>query len=238
MRADRVSEPWAAITGAGSGLGREIAIALGKRGFGLQLAGRRRPPLEETARRSATPTETASIDVRDVEALRSWAEDTVRRWGPPAIVVPGAGAAAIRAADELLESELRDLLEVNLVGAVATVRAFLPALRAAGRGTICLLLSVAARTGFPGWSAYCASKAGLAGYARALRAELQGSGVGLLEVYPGATDTPIWDALPGTWNRNSMMRGSDVAAIIVDALAADRHLRVEELHLGPPGGAL
>jgi NAD(P)-dependent dehydrogenase (short-subunit alcohol dehydrogenase family) len=231
-------QPWAAITGAGSGLGREIAIALAGRGFRLELSGRRPESLAETARLCSAPVETTVVDVRDDDSLCSWTENAIRRWGAPALVVPAAGSALIRPAAELPESELRELLSVNLVGAIATLRAFLPAMRAAGRGTLCILLSVAARTGFPGWSAYCASKAGLAGYARALRVEMQGSGVSVLEVYPGATDTPIWDSLPGTWNRGSMMRSAEVAAAIVEALAAGRSLRVEELHLGPPGGAL
>jgi len=100
------------------------------------------------------------------------------------------------------------------------------------------LLSVAARRGFPGWSAYCASKWGLAGLVAALREELAGSGLRITAVYPGATDTPIWDGMPGEWDRSRMVPAAEVARAIGYALSADPRAVVEEIHLGPAGGAL
>jgi NAD(P)-dependent dehydrogenase (short-subunit alcohol dehydrogenase family) len=117
------------------------------------------------------------------------------------------------------------------------VQAFLPALRAT-RGTLIALLSVAARRGFRDWSAYCASKWGLAGFVAALREELAGTGIRILEVFPGAVDTPIWDGIPGEWRRPAMMRADEVARTIVAALDCANSVAVEQLHLNPPGGAL
>jgi len=107
-----------------------------------------------------------------------------------------------------------------------------------GRGWLIPILSVAARRGFPGWSAYCASKWGLAGLIAALREELQGSGIRITALYPGATDTPIWDRLPGEWNRNAMVPPREVARALGYVLDADPSTLVEELTLGPAGGAL
>jgi NAD(P)-dependent dehydrogenase (short-subunit alcohol dehydrogenase family) len=111
-------------------------------------------------------------------------------------------------------------------------------MKARGRGWIIPLLSVAARRGFAGWSAYCASKWGLAGLVAALREELPGTGVRISALYPGATDTPIWDRLPGEWNRAAMVPPREVARALGYILDADPATLVEEVHLGPAGGAL
>jgi NAD(P)-dependent dehydrogenase (short-subunit alcohol dehydrogenase family) len=111
-------------------------------------------------------------------------------------------------------------------------------MKARGRGWIIPLLSVAARRGFPGWSAYCASKWGLAGLVAALREELRGSGIRITCLYPGATDTPIWDRLPGEWDRAAMVPAREVARALGYVLEADPSTLVEEISLGPAGGAL
>ena len=100
------------------------------------------------------------------------------------------------------------------------------------------MLSVAAQRGFPGWSAYCASKWGVRGLLAALREELNGSGIRLTAIYPGATATDLWDLLPGEWDRAAMVPAADVAASVEWALGLSPGAALEEIHLGPAGGAL
>jgi NAD(P)-dependent dehydrogenase (short-subunit alcohol dehydrogenase family) len=107
-----------------------------------------------------------------------------------------------------------------------------------GRGWIVPILSTAARRGFPGWTAYCASKWGVRGLVAALREELAGAGIRITALYPGATDTPIWEQVPGEWNRSRMVPPGEVARALACALDADPSTLVEEIHLGPAGGAL
>lgn len=71
-----------------------------------------------------------------------------------------------------------------------------------------------------------------------LREELQGTGIRITALYPGATDTPIWEQLPGEWNRASMVPPREVARALAYVLDADASTLVEEIHLGPAGGAL
>ena len=215
-----------------------MAIEFGRRGYRLELAGRRTDALEATLLKAGSPGDFRGLDVTRDSAIREWARDRIERLGAPAIVVPAAGSGRIGAAEGTTGAELSAMLAVNLVGAADTIQAFLPAMRAAGSGLIVALLSVAARRSFAGWSAYGASKAGLAAYLQALRLELAGSGVRILEVYPGATDTPIWDALPGSWDRGAMMKSPEVASAVVACALAGASVTVEELHLGPAGGAL
>lgn len=232
----------AVVSGAGSGLGREIALELARHGYALALLGRRQAPLEETLELAGPAARQDGMllpcDVRDAVALERCAEEIRARWGGAGLVVPAAGVVSIAPVEETSPDDFAAILDTNLTGVFLLIRALLPAMKARGRGWIIPLLSVAARRGFPGWSAYCASKWGLAGLVAALREELKGTGVRITALYPGATDTPIWDHLPGEWNRASMVPPREVARALGYILGTDPSALVEEIHLGPAGGAL
>jgi len=230
----------AVVSGGGSGLGREIALELARRGYALALLGRRAPPLAETLELAGGRQAGMLLpcDVRDALALERCVDEIHSRWGAADLVVPAAGVAVIAPVEEISSDDFQALIETNLTGAFLLIRALLPAMKARGRGWLIPILSVAARRGFPGWSAYCASKWGLRGLVAALREELRGSGVRITALYPGATDTPIWDRLPGEWNRAAMVPPREVARALGCALDADPSTLVEEIHLGPAGGAL
>jgi 3-oxoacyl-[acyl-carrier protein] reductase len=230
----------AVISGGGSGLGREIALELARRGYDLALLGRRREPLEETLA-LAGATESGLVfpcDVRDSEAVARCAAEIHARWGAADVVVPAAGTTSLAPVEQIEPAAFEDILATNLTGVFLLLRALLPAMKERGGGWIFPLLSVAATRGFPGWGAYCASKWGLRGLVEVLREELKGTGVRVTALFPGATDTPIWDRLPGTWDRAAMMRPQEVARALAYALEADPSTLVEEIHLGPADGAL
>jgi NAD(P)-dependent dehydrogenase (short-subunit alcohol dehydrogenase family) len=229
----------AVVSGGGSGLGREIACELARRGYALALLGRRREALAETM--ALSRSEDGLIlpcDVRDAAAVARCAEEVRARWGGADLVVPAAGMAVISPLEATSREAFAAVVDTNLTGAFLLIRALLPAMKERRRGWIFPLLSVAARRGFPGWSAYCASKWGLAGLVAALREELQGSGIRITALYPGATDTPIWEGLPGGWDRAAMVPPREVARAVGYVLDADPSTLIEEITLGPAGGAL
>lgn len=229
----------AVVSGGGSGIGREIALALARRGHPLALLGRRQGPLEQTLADAGGGDGLAlAVDVRDADQVAAAAREIERRWGSAGLVVPAAGLAIIAPLDETAPERFRDVVETNLTGTFLLLRALLPGMKRQGSGWIFPILSTAAERGFPGWSAYCASKWGLAGLVAALREELRGSGVRVTALYPGATDSPLWDELPGDWNRALMVPPREVARAVVSALDADPSTLIEEIHLGPVGGAL
>ena len=228
----------AVVSGGGSGIGREVARMLARRGHPLALLGRRQGPLEETLAEAGGEGSAIACDVRDPGAVDQACLRIQERWGAPAIVVPAAGVATLAPLEAISPGDFQAMIETNLTGTFLLLRALLPAMKRRGSGWIFPLLSTAARPGFPGWSGYCASKWGLRGMVAALREELRGTGVRITAVYPGATDTPIWDDLPGDWNRSLMVPPREVARAVESALDADPSTLVEEIHLGPVGGAL
>lgn len=228
----------AVVSGAGSGIGRAVAVALGRRGHSLVLLGRRREPLLETLDASGGEGLALACDVRDWAAVEGAAREALDALEAPEVVVPAAGVLAVAPLDELDPGGFRETVETNLLGTFHLFRAFLPAMKEVGRGRLVPVLSVAATRGFPTWSAYCAGKWGVRGLVAALREELAGSGVRVTAIYPGATDTTLWETVPGEWNREKMVPAEEVARAVVYALETPEPALVEELHLGPAGGAL
>lgn len=233
-----MSNGLAVISGGGTGIGREIALELARRGHDLALLGRREEPLRQTLEESGADGIALSCDVRDASSLRRAADRIHARWSAAEIVVPAAGVAHIAPLTDLTPDAFAETVSVNLTGTALLLQALLPAMRERGRGWIFPILSVAARRAFPGWSAYCASKWGLAGLVAALREELAGSGIRITALFPGATDTPIWDSAPGKWDRSRMVPPREVARAVGFALDADPSTLMEEIQLGPAGGAL
>jgi NADP-dependent 3-hydroxy acid dehydrogenase YdfG len=227
----------AVISGAGSGIGRSAALALAQRGHSLVLLGRSAEPLTATLRAAGGKGMVVVVDVRDGLAVQAAIEQGIAAGLRPQVVVPSAGIARVAPFGELEPEPWRESLETNLLGAVFLYRACLPGLLERG-GHLFALLSVAAKKGFPGWAAYAASKWGLRGAVAALREELAGTPVRLTEIYPGATDSPLWESVPGEWYRASMISPEAVAKAIVWALDADPTASVDEIHLQPRGGNL
>jgi NADP-dependent 3-hydroxy acid dehydrogenase YdfG len=117
-------------------------------------------------------------------------------------------------------------------------RAFVPMMRAAGRGLVITVGSVADHTAFPGNAAYAASKFGVRGLHETLVAEYRSSGVRFTLISPGPTDTAAWDAVDpdsreGFTPRARMLRPEDVAGAVAFAATRPPHVQVDWLRLGP-----
>jgi NADP-dependent 3-hydroxy acid dehydrogenase YdfG len=161
-----------------------------------------------------------------------------RELGPVAVAVPAAGVARVAPFLGLDAEAFAETVAINLLGAANLFRACLPAMLERGRGQLVPILSVAARKGFASWTAYCASKWGLAGLIEALREELRGSGVRLSTIVPGATASGLWEAVPGRWDRAAMIPVEEVARAVVWIVGAGDGVAVEEVRLQPPRGDL
>lgn len=189
-----VSERSVLITGAGSGIGRALAIGLAARGGRLTLFGRRRYCLEETAclvRQAGGAACVVPGDVTDPVAREMVVSAAVAHGGGLDILVNNAGCVRAGRLEMVDAGDVERMLEVNLVAPILLTRTALPALRRGGDGVIVNLSSAVALVGMAFYSTYCATKAGMALFSEALRRELYGEGVHVVTVYPNATKTPM-----------------------------------------------
>jgi 3-oxoacyl-[acyl-carrier protein] reductase len=227
------------ITGASQGIGRATALALAEPGRHLALAARGAAALEDVAAQvRARGAEALALpcDVRDEAQVRELLARAAGEQGRLDMLVNSAGGATVAPIEQLGVEEWRQALDTLLTGAFLVCKQALPLLPAGG--LIVNVGSVAARQAFPGWAAYSAAKAGLLAFGNVLREELRERGVRVTTILPAATNTPLWDGLPGEWPRANMLRAEDVARAILDLAALPPYAAVEELTIGHVAGRL
>jgi len=185
------------LTGAESGIGRAAAVEFARKGARLTLVGRRREPLEETARlvfETGGEAQTISGDVSDPEIRQRAVKAAVEHFGGLDVLINNAGAVRAGRLENVDAEEIQAQVEVNLTAPILLTRTALPALRDSGDAAIVNVSSRFGLVGMPFYSAYAATKAGIAHFGEALRRELAGEGVYVMTVYSGATETPMMES--------------------------------------------
>ncbi|HEY1560083.1 MAG TPA: SDR family oxidoreductase [Caulobacteraceae bacterium] len=210
------------ITGGTSGIGLETAMAVGHKGASVFVTGRREDGLRqalETLRLAGARAKGIVADVATPGGRGETLDAALSAMGGLDILMNNAGGVRAGRLEAVSEAEIRAMVEVDLVAPILLTRAALPALRASGEGLIVNVSSGIALVGTPFYATYAAVKAGLAHFGEALRRELQGEGIGVLTVYPGATDTPMMrSSRAGPDVGVNREPAADVAAAIVDGI--------------------
>jgi short-subunit dehydrogenase len=184
----------AVVTGAGSGIGRGIALALARRGCHLVLADIAQEGLSQTAREVREIGVRANcyrLDVADRNAVRELAQTVEREHGGAQLLVNNAGVALGGTFEQVSEEDFDWLMNINFHGVVSMTRAFLPQLKRGGEARIVNISSLYGIVAPPGQAAYSASKFAVRGFSNVLRHELAGSNVGVTVVHPGGVATSI-----------------------------------------------
>lgn len=231
----------AVVTGAGRGIGRAIAGALAREGAAVALAARSGAELDGVAREIRQTGGQALVvptDVRQEASVEALVRRALAEWRQIDVLVNAAGVATFAPVTDSKLDDWDQMLAVNLRGAVLACRAVLPAMIGRRRGTIINVGSVVTSRALTGSAAYTASKYGLLGFSRVLAEEMRPHGVRIGVLSAGATDTPLWDAMPGAPARDRMLRADQVAeaALLMACLAPNAAL--EEVTLLPAGGIL
>jgi uncharacterized oxidoreductase len=210
------------VTGAGSGIGRETAIALGYEGALLTLVGRRRAELEETAHSVEAHGGRALVfpaDVADYATHPQILEAARARFGQVSGLMNNAGNVSAGRLESTSVQDVLAMIDVNLLAPILLTRAALQDLKCASRAFIVNVSSGMALLTPPFYSVYAAAKSGVAAFGDSLRRELLDRNIRVLNVFPGATDTPMMRT-----NRAGADLGfvrespTEVGAAIVDAL--------------------
>jgi short-subunit dehydrogenase len=217
-RGDRFAGARVLVTGASSGIGAATARSLASRGALLAAAGRNEVALADL--RADTGAATVPGDLVEPATARRTVAAAVAALGGLDLVVSNAGAGWCGAFENMPAAEIDRLLDLNLRSCAHLVHAALPHLRRS-RGRVVLVGSIAGVVGVPGEAWYSATKAGLAGFADALRAELGPAGVGVTLVTPGVVATRFFD------RRNQAYGRSRPRPVAVERLAAAIVVAVE-----------
>jgi NAD(P)-dependent dehydrogenase (short-subunit alcohol dehydrogenase family) len=177
------------ITGASRGLGEVLVAGLVERGHEVHACARSSAAMEQLAEQHGPPHSFSPLDVSDRAAVGAWAQRVLRTAGPPEMLLNNA--ALINANATLWtvpDDEFDRVIDVNIKGMFYVIRAFLPAMIEAGRGTIVNFSSTWGRTASPEVAPYCASKWAVEGLTRALAKELP-AGLAAVPLNPGIIDT-------------------------------------------------
>ena len=225
------------VTGSSRGIGRAIAERLAGPGRELILHGRDVSALavvEASVVARGGSAHTVRGDLTKHETIKRLAAAV----GDATLtaLINNAGGAVVKPLEAISRVEWEESLGVGVTAPFLLAQSLLP--RLAPGSSIVNVMSVAARRGFAGWSAYCAAKFALEGLAQALREELRGRGVRVINVYPSATDTGLWDGVPGAWPRERMIVPSEVAEAVAYALSRPAGVLVESVEVGDLSGPI
>lgn len=186
----------AAITGAGSGIGRALALALAKEGCELALSDVNEAGLQETAQQAqacGVRVHVQKLDVADRDAVYQWADTVVSHFGKVNLIFNNAGVSLSETVESMGYDNFEWLMNINFWGVVYGTKAFLPYLKQSGDGHIINISSVFGIIGVPTQSAYNAAKFAVRGFTESLREEMAISGypVQVTCVHPGGIKTNI-----------------------------------------------
>jgi len=216
------------LTGAGSGIGRSLALELARRGSFMVLVGRNQERLSSAAGEAQAAggrAVTFDFDVSQVHGHERLAGFAVEHLGGVDILINNAGVSSFQEFARQDPADIDRLIRTNVTGPLLLTRAVLPLMLAQGRGRIVNVGSAFGSIAFAHWAAYSASKFALRGFSEALRRELDGSGVGVTYVAPRATRTPLnSDAVYQLSKKTGMNMDSPetVALAIVKAIETGR----------------
>jgi len=237
---------WILITGASSGFGAAAARAFGAAGARLLLGARRLARLEQVAaealRAGAAEAHLHALDVSQtpsVEAFIQWAREKTGRLD--VLINNAGGAEGLDTVAEGKDADWETMLQTNVLGVLRMTRAALPLMLQNPGSSILNIGSVAGHTAYEGGAAYCAAKAGELQITRALRLELNGTGIRVSTVDPGLAETEFslvrfkGDAARAgkVYEGTHPLTAEDIAEILVWIARRPAHVNIDELIVKP-----
>ncbi len=228
----------AVITGAGSGIGRALAVELAQQGARLAISGRRIDTVEETAdlcRIEGADVRAYELDVTDRDAVLKHADEVVADFGGVNLVINNAGVSLTASVEEVTWDDLEWIFDINFWGTVHGTKAFLPYVIASGDGHIANMSSMFGLVACPTQSGYSASKFAMRAFTDSLRQEMKlyGHPVGVSSIHPGTILTDIArkaraaegrdvDELASNFERMAKTSPETAAKVTLDGIRKDR----------------
>ena len=232
----------ALITGASSGIGKATALAFAKAGINLALVSRSQEKLEAVAiaaRQTGVSVKVYPLDLAQIDTVQEKIQ-AIAELEAIDILVNNAGMGYTGALSETPLQDWVDVINLNLTSVFGCILGVLPMMRDRSIGTIINVASIAGQQVFPGWGAYCVSKAGLIALSKTLAAEERANGIRVSVICPGAVNSELWDTetVRVNFDRSLMLTPEIVAQSILHTVLLPEQAVIEELTLMPSAGAL
>jgi NADP-dependent 3-hydroxy acid dehydrogenase YdfG len=244
MSTDQPPGRVAVITGASSGIGEAAARALAADGHRLALLARRADRIQALAAELGDQAIAIEADVTDRDSITAAAARVKTELGGADILVNNAGVMLLAPFSSEQRAELRQMVEVNLLGAITTTEVFLDQLRDGG-GDLINISSVAGRKARAGNAGYAATKWGMNGWSEALRQELQPD-IRVIVIEPGAVATELTDHITHAETKagaeemyeQTSITAQDIAEVIAFAVSRPHTVSLNEILIRPTGQAM
>ena len=241
MTSNRTPDKVAVVTGASSGIGAATARALAADGYRVALLARRLDRIATLADELGDGATAIEADVTDRDSIVAGADRVRQELGTAGVLVNNAGVMLLGPFGSAQRADYRQMIEVNLLGAITATEVFLDQLKDGG-GDIINISSVAGRTARPGNGVYAATKWGINGWSESLRQELLPD-IRVTLIEPGIVATELPNHITDTDTRQGVQQlydkaevtAEDVAEIIAFILSRPRRLAINEILLRPAG---
>jgi short-subunit dehydrogenase len=236
--ADNKSGIW--ITGASSGIGKATAEEFARIGCRVFVSARRATELERLNK--SLSKDKLELDIFPCNVASSAnVEQTAKKillTHKIDCLINNAGITSFKLAEENSINEIDDIINTNLLGSIYTIKSVLPKMIEQGGGTIINILSSVTKKIFTRSSAYAASKSGLMAYTNVLREEVRKYKIKVINIIPGATETPMWSQEIRKENSERMMSTEDIARLLVWVYLQKENMISEEIVVRPIEGDL
>ncbi len=225
------------ITGASKGIGQAIAIKLASKDSHIFIHGRDKKGLIATAKDIEKKGAEVTQIISDISTPEG-CDKIVQAVGKNSIdsLINNAGIPLKKSLQEISLNDWNRIVAINVTAPFLLTQKLLPRMKKGS--SIVYILSGAAKNVFPEASAYCMSKFALRGFAETMREELRPQGIRIINIYPSAVDTPLWESMPGDWPRDKMMTPNDVADAVGFALSCRNDVMVDDITIEHMAGRL
>ncbi|MGN7177839.1 SDR family NAD(P)-dependent oxidoreductase [Cytobacillus sp. SAFR-174] len=210
------------ITGAGSGLGKELALLFAGQGFHIILTGRTLDKLqsvEQEIHEAGGNAQSYTLDItqtKDISKLMTQIQNLELHG-----LINNAGVGHFGPVNSLTEQNIQDMFDTNTLGTIYMTKAVLPLLKEKNEGLLMNIISTAGLKGKVNESVYVASKFAVRGFTESLQKELENTNIKVKAVYMGGMDTPFWDESDHIKDKSRLRSPKEVAEMILDHMKED-----------------
>jgi short-subunit dehydrogenase len=218
------------ITGASRGIGRSTAMKLSDKFDRLYLHGRDETALNDTIKLINKKKEIIPLiyDLSKSENVFKLIENI--KADELDVLVNNAGMTITKSFKNLTLDDWNLIFKVNVTAPFILTQKLINKIPSGG--SVVNILSTASKQVFSEWSAYCMTKFALDGFMKTVREEVRDKGIRIINIYPGAVDTDIWNNIPGEWDRTTMMSPDDIADSVLFAINQPANTLVEDISMG------